>query len=368
MNTTVLHKKNVDQQFIIYLSISILSLETVPGAYFTNASANTDIPPAFFPGNNQAQRLDVLDWQIIDNNGWSYNNENQKHKKMAELLLPDHVPLCEVNQIITWNASISKIVRELFQDKGIAAPRIVEGDFEHYYHQPGNWSSSLITGPFFLKRSFDEAVSYIMSFERETEPKFQSLGQALNAIRADFTAIKELEDIDELGANYGPHNEDVGSHSRRVANLVVDSPEYLQLDAINREALEMAAFLHDIGKGPKARWNNSFMDSTDPDHPKKSLIMLKRILTEDLPELPNHLVRKIVMLVTYDDLLGEIVAKGRNDSQLFDIVTCPEEVNMLVALSKADIGSLSQVWLENVSSGIDCLRNEALQRLQGNDS
>lgn len=39
---------------------------------------------------------------------------------------------------------------------------------------------------------------------------------------------------------------------------------------------------------------------------------------------------------------------------------------MLVALSKADIGSLSQVWLAQVSDGIDDLRDEVLQRLQGN--
>lgn len=94
--------------------------------------------------------------------------------------------------------------------------------------------------------------------------------------------------------------------------------------------------------------------------------MLQRILTEDLPVIQTDLVRKIMMLVTYDDLLGEIVAKGRNKNQLFDIVTSSEDINMLVALSKADIGSLSQVWLAQVSDGIDDLRDEVLQRLQGN--
>ena len=94
--------------------------------------------------------------------------------------------------------------------------------------------------------------------------------------------------------------------------------------------------------------------------------MLKRILTEDLPVLPPDIVRKIIMLVTYDDLLGEIVAKGRDKSQLFDIITCPEDITMLVALSKADIGALNQIWLMQVSAGIDALRVEALQKLQGN--
>jgi len=41
---------------------------------------------------------------------------------------------------------------------------------------------------------------------------------------------------------------------------------------------------------------------------------------------------------------------------------------MLVALSKADIGSFNNFWLMQVSGGIDNLRNEALQNLQGNGS
>lgn len=365
MQLAVLHKKNVDQQFIIYLAVSIRLLNTRPGAFFTNASANTDIPPSFFSGNSQSDQLDLLDWKTIDSNGWSYVDDDQRHRKMAELLLPDHVPLCDVNQIITWNRDISDCVGRIFRSKGIAAPNVIEAGGEHYYCEPGNWTASLVTGPYFLKRFFDEAVSYVVSFQRQIMPKFQSLGDALHAIRANFSAIKELDEIDGLGANYGPHNEDVGAHTRRVVNLVVNSPEYLQLDGIHREVLEMAAYLHDIGKGPKTRWANSFMDKADGEHPKKSLPMLKRILTEDLPTLPPDLVRKIVMLVTYDDLLGEIVAKGRNKSQLFDIVTSPEDINMLVALSKADIGSLNQFWLMQVSGGIDNLRSEALQRLQG---
>ncbi|MDF8317552.1 DarT ssDNA thymidine ADP-ribosyltransferase family protein [Serratia marcescens] len=366
MQLAVLHKKNVDQQFIIYFSVPVLVLETRLGAYYTNASANTENPPAFFSGNNQSEQLDILDWQTIDSNRWRYEDDAQKHRKMAELLLPDHVPLHEINQIVTWNPSISNCVRQIFQNKGVCAPNVAEGGGDHYYCEPGNWNSSLVTGPFFLKRSFEEAVSYVVSFQRQGMPRFNSLDDALRAIRINFSVIRELDDIDGLGANYGPHREDVGAHSRRVARLVLNSPEYNQLDPIHRDVLELSAYLHDIGKGPKARWANSFMDKADDEHPRKSLSMLKRILTEDFPALPQDIIRKIIMLVTYDDLLGEIVAKGRNKSQLFDIVTSPEDINMLVALSKADIGALNQIWLEQVSRGIDNLRIEVLQKLQGN--
>lgn len=366
MQQAVLYKKNVDQQFIIYLSVSVLLMETRAGAYYTNASANTDVPPTFYSGNHHSDQLDQLDWQTIDSARWGYDDDAQRHRKMAEFLLPDHVPLHEVNQIITFDRSISDCVREIFQSKGVVPPNVVEAGGEHYYLEPGNWTASLVTGPFFLKRLVGKTFSDVVSFQRQMMPKFQTLSEALRAIRANFAAIRELGDIDGLNANYGPHSEDVGSHSRRVAGLVLSSPEYILLDPIHREVLELSAYLHDIGKGPKTRWTNSFMNKPDSEHPKKSLPMLKRILTEDLPILPPDIVRKIIMLVTYDDLLGEIFAKGRDKSQLFDIINCPEDINMLVALSKADIGALNQTWLLQASAGIDALRVEALQKLQGN--
>ena len=48
--------------------------------------------------------------------------------------------------------------------------------------------------------------------------------------------------------------------------------------------------------------------------------MLKRILTEDIGGLSEESVRKIVTLVTYDDLIGDIVARDRDEKQLVDII------------------------------------------------
>ncbi|WP_354615650.1 HD domain-containing protein [Escherichia coli] len=74
-----------------------------------------------------------------------------------------------------------------------------------------------------------------------------------------------------------------------MASLVVNSPEFYQLDSIHQEVLELAAYLHDIGKGPKTRWNNNYMHEADGEHPRKSLAMLQRILTEYLPSHTNRL-------------------------------------------------------------------------------
>jgi hypothetical protein len=368
MQLAVLNKKNIDQQFIIYLSVPVSLIETIPGVYFTDASANTAQPPNFY-SINECHELDNLDWEVIDDDRWRYEEGDEKHRKMAEFLIPDHLSLQHVNKIITWNQSFIDAVKEIFRSKGVNPPPIEYAGYQHYFLAPPDWVNSIITGPYFLNERVENTISEIITFNRTKPPKFQSLREGLLAVRQELSAIKELGDIDGLRANYGPHRDDVGTHSRRVAESVVGSPEYALLDQVNRDILELSAYLHDIGKGPKNRWpkdicGNHYMNRPDSDHAAESLPMLKAILTEYFPFLPRDTVRKIVMLVTYDDLLGDIAANGRDKSQLFEIVTCAEDIHMLVAISKADIGSLDNHWLANVSPDIDLIRDEVLRSLE----
>jgi len=254
-------------------------------------------------------------------------------------------------------------VKQVFLNKGIFCPRVVINKY-HYYSDPQDNRYSLIAGPFFLKREFEQTLDRIFATQAQNKV-FPSPESALAAIRLNFAAIRELADIDGLRANYGPHSDDVGTHSRRVAGLVVTSPEYQALGNEDKVILELAANFHDIGKGPKTRWTNSFMDKADNNHALKSLPMLERILGQEIGGLSRDAIRKLVMLVTYDDLLGDIAANGRDKQQLFDIVTSESEVNMLVALSRADIGSINQGWLFNTTAQIEQLKNEAIAYFQG---
>lgn len=362
MLMAVLHKKNVDQQFIICFAVSLNIIDRRPGVFFTDASANTDIPPDFYKSSDYAS-LDKLNWNIIDSQRWKYPDDDERHQKMAELLVPESVLMREIDHIIVWNDSIGQCVRNCFTEKNIPCPTI-KVDPWHYYSDPSDRRHSLITGPFFLKKEFEETIENITK-GRLAQTKYLSLEAALIAIRNDFNSIKELADIDGLRADYGPHKDDVGTHSRRVANLVIQSPEYYELDTHNRMILEVAAYLHDIGKGPKSRWDDSHMKTADNNHARKSLPMLERILTQDIGSLPIDSIRRLIMLVTYDDLLGDIAANGRDRQQLFDIITCETDVNMLVALSRADIGAINQQWLINTHATIERLRAESFEFLRG---
>jgi hypothetical protein len=360
MQMAVIQKKNVDQQFIIYFAVSLKIIDHREGVFFTDASANTDIPPNFYD-SSRSDCLDKLNWKIINSGVWSYPDDNERHQKMAELLVPESVLMREVDHIVVWNDSIAQCVRDCFKSKNVPCPNIISHG-RYYYVDQDDIRHSLITGPYYLKKEFEETVDNITK-DRSTNTTYSNLQEALVAIRNNFGSIKELDDIDGLRANYGPHKDDVGTHSRRVADLVLRSPEYIQLDEQNKMILEAAAYLHDIGKGPKSRWTDSYMHKADNNHARKSLPMLERILTQDIGGLSEEEVRRLVMLITYDDLLGDIAARGRDREQLFDIITCETDVNMLVALSRADIGSINQGWLLNTYDDIEQLRVDAFRFL-----
>jgi len=357
----VINQKNVDQRRVVYLALPIVKYENRADVYFTDASANTIDPPNFYPMTDAAQ-LGRLNWGVIGSNAWAYRSDEARHQKMAELLVPQKIEVQDFGRIIAWDASAMAEVRQIFVRKGIEPPVIEASSFHYYYDPASNWSQSIITGPIELAQLVEKTIQNAIAL-RSTQPRFASLADAVQGIRRNFGCVKELADIDGLQAGHGPHNDDVGTHSRRVANGVRQSNEYAQLSTDNQLILELAAYLHDIGKGPKSRWPMSKMSGPDNDHARKSLPMLERILANEIGGLSDDQIRKIVVLVTYDDLLGEIVAKGRSKCQLFRILQSTEDVDMLVALSKSDIGSLDNGWLDDVSEGIAELRREAINQL-----
>ena len=362
MQLGVINKKNIDQPLMIYFAVPIDVIENVDGVVFSDASANTDRPPNFYNSTNVAL-LESLNWEAINSRKWGCPSQEFRHQKMAELLIPNVVDVGNVAHLIVWNVWIKEEVEKVFKAKNKPCPKIIFGQDHYYINFYDGGQKSIITGPKFLKHYVDETTSEICKcFKSPT--KFENINSALDSIASDFSAINELKDIDGLKASYGPHSDDVGTHSRKVATTVKTIPEYSDLSKDNKDIVLLSAYLHDIGKGPKSRWGEKGMDRADNDHAVKSLPMLKRILTEDIGNLDRELVRKIVMLVTYDDLIGDIVAKGRNEEQLFDIIESEEDLNMIIALGKADMSSINPLWVFLNESKIETLKVKAIKTLR----
>ena len=157
--------------------------------------------------------------------------------------------------------------------------------------------------------------------------------------------LPETAELIGLESDNGIHVEDVGKHTLSVVKTLLESSEYERLNKSDKLLVEISAYLHDIGKGPKSRWaDNGGKQKVDPDHPIKALPMLKRILTEEIATLTERSAKVICKLVCYHDLVGDIIGKGRRIEELFDAVEDERDLNMLIALGKADMLAINPAW------------------------
>lgn len=365
MQLGVINKKNVDQLFLIYLAIPIEYIEKQAGVVFSDASANTDLPPKFYDSSS-LNMLALLNWEAIDSRKWACPSEDFRHQKMAELLVPDSIHISEVAYIVVWNKFIKEEVERIFKTKQLQPPKI-QFDEEHYYiNFYDGGKKSIVTGPVCLKHEMESTISEICE-NLIGRKKYGSVRDALEAIEKNFSSIKELGDIEGLKTDYWPHTDDVGTHTRKVADGLIDVHEYNGLSTEDKEIVLLSAYFHDIGKGPKSRWVNDIMNKADNDHAVKSLPMLKRILTEDIGGLSEESVRKIVMLVTYDDLIGDIVARDRNEKQLIDVIKSVNELTMLFAISKADMNAINPFWVVIHTKSLEELRSRTMDLIRDNN-
>lgn len=165
MQLGVINKKNIDQPLLIYFAIPIDTICSVAGAVFSDASANTELPPNFY-NSSRVDMLGTLNWEAIDSKKWGCPSDEFRHQKMAELLIPDRVGIEQVSHIIVWNSWIKEEVEKIFINKGVVAPTIKFDDAHYYVNFYDGGSQSIVTGPKLLKHFFEEAVKYIESNQK----------------------------------------------------------------------------------------------------------------------------------------------------------------------------------------------------------
>jgi hypothetical protein len=363
MLLSVLHAKNVDQQHLIYIALPI-SIVGTPGVVFTDASANTDVPPNFFTDPADLTRLN---WPAIDSLKWKMSSDAEKQSRMAEVLVYKKVDIGTIDHIIVWNDSVIDLVRQAFADAHISNTPSVRCDPIHYYTKfPDEPEQSLVTGPYFTRYYYEKCVSDIINRGQITNsPRFSRIADLLNALRKDFSCIGETAELVGLEPENDLHTEDVGTHTLSVVRNLTGSDEFAALCPPDKRLVELAAFLHDIGKGPKSRWvQNGGKQKVDPDHPIGSAKMLCRILTEEISTIKPRTIRGLVKLVCYHDLVGDILGKGRDPAQLEEIAGSKRELDMLIALGLADGRAINPFWNLCNADKIPALRDHVVAALK----
>jgi len=345
MLLSLLNKKNVDQQDIIFFAISLEKVfnETV---VFSDASANTVIPPHFY---NDPKDLDNLDWSAINSQKWGCKDDDEKHRKMAELLVFNRVPLELIEVIIIWNERIAQQIRAIYEANNIKTPLLTYSPFKSYnFHFTkfmfGENLHSLTTGPKTLKYKYKSSVENVIeqrkNIDNSNEFLFENLADALVKIENNFCVIEELEGIFELETKNDVHKENVSVHTLNVVNGLEKIDDFKALDDEDKNILKFSAYLHDIGKGPKSRWKDG-IQPVYADHPAEVPDRVQRIFIEDFKTISSYEIEKITLLATYHDLIGEIINKGRDIKQLIDIVENEKDLNMLAIINIADASAIS---------------------------
>lgn len=367
MLLSLIKSKNIDQIDVVYLAIKIDRILD-DDVVFSDASANTVIPPNFYA---KPKSLSKLYWPIIDSWDWTYSEEHgEKNKKMAEMLIHEKIKITDISHIVVWNNTYKEHVEEKLEELDIKNITVVTDYYRHFrYHYfcPIDQAkrTNLITGPRQLKSLMARYIKSTIEGKSE-HTKFDSLEEAIIEIQKDFKCIQELADIDGLKTDNPIHKEDVGAHSRSVAARVQSDDKFDSFTKEEQNCLILAAYLHDIGKGPKSRWKDE-IQKVDEDHSKKSLPMLKRIFSEDIDGWTKKQLRDIFILVIYDDLIGDIVANGRHTKQLTNIAKTKKQVDLLIALGKADMGAIKEKWVTNNLDAIENLRQQAYEEIESKD-
>ena len=367
----LLNQKNVDQDQIIYLCVKIQRLEKNDTVY-TNASANTVNPPTFY---EDTSHLDDLKWELIENKRWKAKEDEDKHKKMAEALIYNKVDISEIDAIVVYNKWAKKAVEKIFQDNNVIPPPILwDNDpqmknYRFYYTKffiNGRENETLVTGPLLLLNEYKRLISEIRKKRHENTHAYNypTIHDLLQALEKDISIIPELKGVIGLFQDYSSHHDTVDEHTKKVVAEMKNLDYFKNASDEKKDILLLAAYLHDIGKGPKEKWNKGLMEHAYPDHPVDAIPMLKRILTEEVEGISEEEIRMICMLVVYHDIIGDCMGKGRDKEQIVQLIEDKDDLDMLFAISLADTKAIKETWYKNILNQKESFSSQIMEMKQ----
>ena len=358
MLLAIMSSKAIDENQIIHFEYPIEIIESHP-AVFTDGAILPNATPHFF---RDPADLDCLNWQAIDSPAWRMPSESLRHARLSELLIHRQIAIDAVSRIIVWDSSIAGQVLQLYQSAG-RRPPLIETDPTCYFLASENPIQPAISGPTLIYQAYQNTIQQLANeINQSAQSRFETLEELRASLHQSMNGLPETAELAGLETDNRAHFEDVGAHTLRVVNEAMRSPEYAGLSEHDHMLVEIAAFLHDIGKGPKNRWA-AFQgkQQLDPDHPIKALPMLRRILVEDVHHIEYEDAVLICKLVTYHDIIGGILFSGRKLDELLGLFETTREFEMLMCLGRADSVAINPAW--NHDSERSALRQAVIQKL-----
>lgn len=382
--------KVIDQKDTIFLAVNFEKLKE-NDVYYTDIAANSEKEPKpnfYFTLDN----LEKLNWEKINCEltavyGKNISKDEKKlikRQRMAEVLVYNFVPFDWIEKIIVFDEETRLKVEEYISNSEFR-PK-VECDRSYFitkerrginpnYHgylnsSPNYLQESLITGPRELLNKYHYYINKIVSSHSNSVPKnarFKDIGELVESIDRDFSVLPELEGIEGLKTSNSTHSKTVSEHTKDVVKNVRDSSAFARYSEKEKNVLCLSAYLHDIGKGPKNKWYNGVQREW-PDHPAEALPMVERILSNEVENIEPWEVERIVLLVAYHNLLGDIVKgadelfkyNGRSIDELRKLnLFCWDDLDYLKTLSEADIEAINHEWLKRFTTYVDDIKEKS---------
>jgi ssDNA thymidine ADP-ribosyltransferase, DarT/HD domain len=348
----VINKKNVDQCDILYFEFPI-SLLRRDDVVFTDASANTNEPPKFF---QDPRELAKLNWAEIDSRKWRCENDELRHQRMAEVLVHKVLRPEEARRVVVWNQATKDKVQKLVEQTGVPFPELTFEVFDrpHYFtnFMAGKPDESLVIGPRWTKKAYVEACQQVRQAGLPASAPYRNLRMLLDAIRGSFGCLQETAELLGLNSANGMHKRTVDIHTKEVVAKLRTLSRFQALASdADRDIVELAAYLHDIGKGPKSRWDDG-VQKVDANHPVAAMPMMVNILTTQIDTVPTEEAELLLKLVCYHDLIGEVLGKGRDEHQIVEVAQTQRDLDMLFALGQADSTVLVETWWNEIQASL----------------
>ncbi len=344
MLLAIITNKVVDEQAVIHFEFPLTILEQ-RAMVFTDAATMPNVQPNFY---TDVADLARLNWEAIDSPAWRMPSQELRHARLAEALIHLQMPIEFATRIIVWDHGVERQVKDVYDALHLSPPRIEIDPGAYFIYRSETELRPAISGPTQIYHAFQRTVAHLRAGLQHppVAPRFADLRALRDALRADFCALPETAELHGLQTDNKAHFEDVGSHTRRVVAELLKTHEYQSLGEDDQVLLELTAFLHDIGKGPKSRWAEfGGRQQVDPDHPIRSLPMLERILMEEVAQVRLEDALLICKLICYHDLVGGILYSGRRLSELLNVITSERELDMLIGLGKADSTAINPAWM-----------------------
>jgi hypothetical protein len=257
---------------------------------------------------------------------------------------------------VVWNDAAKKRVEAIVGTRPF--PPIEFQDRRSRPHWFTNFASggtsSLVKGPGEIASMFRAACAYVEEHagDNADTASFKNLTRLRDGLRADFGCLPHTAELVGLRSENGVHQHAVDIHTKEVVEQLLLLDEYDGLDEKQQMLVEIAAYLHDIGKGPRSRWDsNGGLQKVDPDHPVGAMPMMAEILTEHVATVSASSAKTLMKLVCYHDLVGDVLGQGRDEQQILDVVDDVEELDMLFAIGRADVTALVPRWWNEALAG-----------------